>query len=267
MLVLSRKPNEGLAISDIVLNVLEIGEGDVRLGILPAEEKPIELREETTGDEPDGGLCQPEVTLKGGKYMVVVSKRQGRNLVINEDIRIDVVQICGDKVRLGITVPGGVAVHRAEMAGSPHRPSPPPTTGTGKRHRTGARQAGSSGAAQPDDSAGATTERSSRSRASASVAHDVLLNWVARTINHYLDTHPEVTLQQLADRVGVSAASVARWKSCQTNVARPHLEPLLQALGVSLDDLAKDLKLSSIKLPDIKSRGPRALSTRQTHRS
>ncbi|MEL6898050.1 MAG: carbon storage regulator CsrA [Planctomycetota bacterium] len=47
--------------------------------------------------------------------MLVLSRKKNESLIINEDIRIVVVEIRGDKVRLGIDAPQDVPVHRKEV--------------------------------------------------------------------------------------------------------------------------------------------------------
>lgn len=47
--------------------------------------------------------------------MLILSRRAGEEIVINDDIRIAVVDIRGDKVRLGISAPTEVPVHRREV--------------------------------------------------------------------------------------------------------------------------------------------------------
>jgi len=47
--------------------------------------------------------------------MLVLSRKKNESIVINNDIVITVVEIRGDKVRLGIVAPKDVAVHREEV--------------------------------------------------------------------------------------------------------------------------------------------------------
>src|SRR2546421_322842 len=47
--------------------------------------------------------------------MLVLSRRKYESVVINEDIAITVVEIRGDRVRLGICAPADVPVHREEL--------------------------------------------------------------------------------------------------------------------------------------------------------
>ena len=47
--------------------------------------------------------------------MLVVSRKKNESIVINDDITIVVVEVRGDKVRLGIEAPKEVPVHRKEV--------------------------------------------------------------------------------------------------------------------------------------------------------
>jgi carbon storage regulator len=47
--------------------------------------------------------------------MLVLTRTKGEALVIDENIVVEVVEIAGDKVRLGITCPQDVSVHRREV--------------------------------------------------------------------------------------------------------------------------------------------------------
>ena len=44
--------------------------------------------------------------------MLILTRRVGETIRINDDISIQVLGICGQQVRLGITAPADVAVHR-----------------------------------------------------------------------------------------------------------------------------------------------------------
>ncbi len=47
--------------------------------------------------------------------MLVLSRKKNESIVINDDITIVVVEIRGDKVRLGVEAPKEVPVHRLEV--------------------------------------------------------------------------------------------------------------------------------------------------------
>jgi len=47
--------------------------------------------------------------------MLVLSRKKDESIVINNDIKIVVVEIRGDKVRLGVEAPKEVPVHRQEV--------------------------------------------------------------------------------------------------------------------------------------------------------
>lgn len=64
--------------------------------------------------------------------MLVLSRKKNESIVINNDIVITVVEVRGDKVRLGIVAPREVSVHRSEVYEAIHStpvvitPPPPP---------------------------------------------------------------------------------------------------------------------------------------------
>jgi carbon storage regulator len=51
---------------------------------------------------------------QGGASMIVVQRTKNESIVINDDIILTVIEVRGDKVRLGIEHPKGVTVHRRE---------------------------------------------------------------------------------------------------------------------------------------------------------
>ena len=56
--------------------------------------------------------------------MLVLSRKKNESIIINDDITIVVVEIRGDKVRLGIVAPKDVPVHREEVYEAIHGTSP-----------------------------------------------------------------------------------------------------------------------------------------------
>jgi len=63
--------------------------------------------------------------------MLVLSRKKNESIVINNDITVTVVEIRGDKVRLGIVAPKEVPVHRQEVYDAIHgkeasEPTPAP---------------------------------------------------------------------------------------------------------------------------------------------
>ena len=62
--------------------------------------------------------------------MLVLSRKKNESIVINNDITVTVVEIRGDKVRLGIVAPKEVPVHRQEVYDAIHgakgQAEPPP---------------------------------------------------------------------------------------------------------------------------------------------
>jgi carbon storage regulator len=56
--------------------------------------------------------------------MLVLSRKKNESIVINNDVIITVVEVRGDKVRLGIVAPKDVAVHREEIYEAIHGHKP-----------------------------------------------------------------------------------------------------------------------------------------------
>jgi carbon storage regulator len=67
--------------------------------------------------------------------MLVLSRKRDERIVIGDNIVITVVEVRGDKVRLGIEAPTEVPVHRQEVleamkrSASSTQPNPPPVAG------------------------------------------------------------------------------------------------------------------------------------------
>jgi carbon storage regulator len=57
--------------------------------------------------------------------MLVLSRKKNESIVINNDITVTVVEIRGDKVRLGIVAPKEVPVHRHEVWEAIHQKDQP----------------------------------------------------------------------------------------------------------------------------------------------
>jgi carbon storage regulator len=47
--------------------------------------------------------------------MLVLTRKPGEEVVIGDNIRVTVVSICGNRVRLGFTAPAETLIHRAEL--------------------------------------------------------------------------------------------------------------------------------------------------------
>src|SRR6202044_2278211 len=76
--------------------------------------------------------------------MLVLSRKKNESIVINNDITVTVVEIRGDKVRLGIVAPKDVPVHRQEVYEAIHGREPsetPPTVVVTKPSEAPARPA------------------------------------------------------------------------------------------------------------------------------
>jgi carbon storage regulator len=53
--------------------------------------------------------------LQRGVAMLVLSRKKNESIIINDNITVTVIEIRGDKVRLGIEAPKDVTVHRREV--------------------------------------------------------------------------------------------------------------------------------------------------------
>ena len=47
--------------------------------------------------------------------MLVLSRRPGESVVVGDDVTISILEVRGDVVRVGISAPRSIAVHRAEL--------------------------------------------------------------------------------------------------------------------------------------------------------
>lgn len=53
--------------------------------------------------------------LHGGKTMLVLSRNVEQKIIIGKDIEVTVLEIRGNTVRLGITAPRDISIHREEV--------------------------------------------------------------------------------------------------------------------------------------------------------
>lgn len=47
--------------------------------------------------------------------MLVLSRQKDESIIVGDDVEITIVDVRGDKVRLGITAPKNISVHRKEI--------------------------------------------------------------------------------------------------------------------------------------------------------
>ncbi len=47
--------------------------------------------------------------------MLVLSRQRDESIMIGDDVEVTIVDVRGDKVRLGITAPKSISVHRKEV--------------------------------------------------------------------------------------------------------------------------------------------------------
>ncbi|MGC8541489.1 MAG: carbon storage regulator CsrA [Phycisphaerae bacterium] len=89
--------------------------------------------------------------------MLVLSRQRDESIMIGDNIEITIVDIRGDKVRLGINAPNTVPVHRKEVYQAIQRErSAPPKAAAGTTAAEHPAPASSVHAAQPASLPGAT---------------------------------------------------------------------------------------------------------------
>lgn len=121
MLVLSRKQDESIVIGQAIkIIVVEIRGDKARLGVQCPKEIPVHREEVgaalgltpmdiTRFDELANGTLDSNLTL-------VMSRKKNESIVIGGGVvRVIMIEIRGDKVRLGIENPRELSVHRAEV--------------------------------------------------------------------------------------------------------------------------------------------------------
>jgi len=47
--------------------------------------------------------------------MLILSRRVGESLIISDDMKVTVLGVSGNQIRIGVTAPREVAVHREEI--------------------------------------------------------------------------------------------------------------------------------------------------------
>ncbi len=55
------------------------------------------------------------ITLPKGLLMLVLTRRANQSIIIGDDVVVTVLEVRGDQVRIGITAPRNVTVHREEV--------------------------------------------------------------------------------------------------------------------------------------------------------
>ena len=48
--------------------------------------------------------------------MLILTRRPGETLIISDNIRVTILDVSGNQIRLGVTAPREVPVHREEVA-------------------------------------------------------------------------------------------------------------------------------------------------------
>lgn len=110
MLVLSRRVDESVMIGDdMTITITKIQGNRTRIKTQAPNHVPI-WRSEITSTQ----ARKPEARTKEATALVL-TRESDQSINIGNDIVITVIQIRGDKVRLGIQAPRDVPVHRHEV--------------------------------------------------------------------------------------------------------------------------------------------------------
>ena len=65
--------------------------------------------------------------------MLVLSRQKDESIIIGDDVEITIVDVRGDKVRLGINAPREISVHRKEIYEAIQREKQANKAGTGDK--------------------------------------------------------------------------------------------------------------------------------------
>ena len=57
--------------------------------------------------------------------MLVLSRKKGESIIIDDDIVVSIIEVRGDRVRIGVEAPAEISVHRREIFDAIHRNDPP----------------------------------------------------------------------------------------------------------------------------------------------
>ena len=91
---------------------MTFGFSRMRLGRSCTDAGAVRDTERTAGQ---GFVC-PRLYFDEEVHVLVLSRKRGEQIVINDNITITVVAIRGGKVRLGVEAPEDVPIHRREIA-------------------------------------------------------------------------------------------------------------------------------------------------------
>lgn len=132
VLVLSRRRDEQIVIGNTRVVIVDIRGDKVRLGIVaPSDiavhrqeiEEAIKQERAQKGEPPMQSVAYPAALYQG--TALVLSRKKNESVVINHEVTVVVVEIRGDKVRLGVEAPKEVPVHRLEVLEAILRQPPP----------------------------------------------------------------------------------------------------------------------------------------------
>ncbi len=110
MLVLARKQYESIRIGDdVTVTIYRFGRSRVHVGLQAPPQVPI-----VRGELPPGAGGGA-----GGKGSLVLTRRVGQSIRIDNDIVVTIVSVDRGKVRVGVEAPRDIRVVRTELLESP----------------------------------------------------------------------------------------------------------------------------------------------------
>lgn len=110
MIVMSRQENESIIINDdILVTVASVHGGNVRISIDAPLEIPLYEQKCQDGEYQRGNLLERHT------QGIIVTRKRDEGIFIGEHIIVTVVDVRGDKARLGIQAPKEIPIHRQEV--------------------------------------------------------------------------------------------------------------------------------------------------------
>ncbi len=119
-LVLARHADQSLMIGDeVAVEVVEVRAGAIRLRVVAPREVPVHRREVfdaiRSAPRAESDRPGPPSNRAGGGGGLVLTRHAEQSLMIGDSIEVTVVAMKGGTVRLRITAPREVPVHRQEV--------------------------------------------------------------------------------------------------------------------------------------------------------
>lgn len=110
---------QSITIDDSTFRLDSVKGGKARLTLIdsasPVSLSGIKFFERKPGPMLRAGSSHSRETARGQVGMLVLTRQSDETIIIGDNIRITIVEVRGDKVRIGIDAPHDVPVHRQEI--------------------------------------------------------------------------------------------------------------------------------------------------------